>query len=219
MHRIHTHESVAVRALRNGDTETIGGWLRDTLPTVVPEQLPAPVVRHPLEFICLPLYRYGKVGLCLHVWPDTPDTPDTDEPSSPIVHAHSWDLWSYVVCGTALNQIMAVRDETETPEHGLYAVTSAGGVDEVRATGRLVTCLPGKQQEVHAGQIYELSSGLFHRSGHRGLTVTLVLGEQREGLDNLVLGPLDGYPWHDSPRESCSPDEARALLKLIAMHC
>lgn len=210
MHRTRTHESVAVRALRDGDTRAVGEWVRRTLPTVAPERLPAPVVRHPLEFVCFPLHRSGAVGLCLHVWTEA------DETSSPVIHAHSWDLCSYVVHGTALNQMVDIRDEPDRPKYGLYTVTSLGTTDEVRATGRHVTYAPGKWQEIQAGQIYRMSAGLFHRSGHRGLTATLVLGEQHEGVDNLVLAPLDGPPRPDAPRETCSPDEARALLKRIA---
>ncbi|MEU6573717.1 hypothetical protein [Streptomyces sp. NPDC046805] len=213
MRRIRTYESIAVRALRNGDTKAAGEWVRRALPTINPEQLPAPVIRHPLEFICFPLYRSGKVGLCLHVWPESGET------SSPVVHAHSWDLWSYVVCGTAFNQMVDIREEPERPEHALYAITSVGTIDEVRATGRRVTSAPRSRQAISAGQIYRISSGLFHRSGHQGLTVTLVLGEQHEERENLVLGPLDGCPRHDAPRETCSPDEARALLQCIAAYC
>ena len=214
MPRTPTNESVAAQALRDGDTEVIGSWVRNALPAVVPERLAAPVVRHPLEFICLPLHRSGKVGLCLHVWPENDDT------TSPVIHAHSWDLWSYVVCGTVQNQIVSIHDEADTPDYGLYTVTSTtGGVDEVQATGRLVTCVPRQRKDVRSGQIYRLPAGLFHRSGHRGMTATLVLGEQHEGRENLILGPLNGYPWHDSRREECSPDEARELLRRVVMRC
>lgn len=210
MHGIRTDESVAVRALRDGDTRAVGAWIRRTLPAVSPERLPAPVVRHPLEFVCFPLHRSGRVGLCLHVWAED------DETSSPVIHAHSWDLCSYVVHGTALNQLVDVRDEPERPEYALYTVTSLGRTDEVRATGRHVTFTPGDRQAIRAGQIYRMSAGLFHRSGHRGLTATLVLGEQHEGVDNLVLAPLDCPPRSDAPRETCTPGEARALLERVA---
>lgn len=209
MHRIHTNESVAVRALQDGEPEVVGRWLRNTLPAIVPEQLPAPVVRHPLEFVCLPLYRYHEIGLCLHVWPDG------DETVTPVTHAHSWDLWSYVVCGTVQNQIMLIRDEPEVEEYGLYTVTSVGRLDEVRATGRLVACTPQKRQDVRSGRIYHLPAGHFHRSGHRGLTATVVLGVEREGNKNLILGPPGGYPRHDVAREACSPDQARFLLERV----
>lgn len=201
-----------VRALHRGDGRAAGEWLRTTLPRIDPAGaagLAGPAVRHPLEFVCLPLWREGTSGLCLHVWPG--DGHD----SSPVVHAHSWDLWSYVVCGTVVNEVMRVRDDGTDPGHGLYAVTSRGRVDEFRDTGRRVVCAPGERQEIPAGQVYRLSSGRFHRSGHQGFTATLVLGEQREGLENLVLGPLGGHRWHDLPRETCSPRETRRLIERV----
>jgi hypothetical protein len=206
-------ERELVRALRAGDVRTVEGWARTALPKIDLEQLSGPVVRHPLEFICMPLWRDEDLGLCLHVWPWE------DRDSSPVVHAHSWDLWSYVVCGTVINDVMSVRDEEENPEFGLYVVTSSGRVDEFQETGRMVACAPNERQEIPAGHVYRLSSGRFHRSGHRDFTVTLVLGEQREGLDNLVLGPTDGYHGDDLPRETCSPDEARALIERIVARC
>ncbi|QJT04442.1 hypothetical protein G9272_32535 [Streptomyces asoensis] len=184
--------------------------MRTILPRIDSEQLPGAVVLHPLDFVCMPLWRKGGLGLCLHVWPWS------EEKSSPIIHAHSWDLWSYVICGTILNDVMSVRDEGERPEFALYVVTSRGRVDEFQETGRLVTCARRERQEIQAGQIYRLSSGRFHRSGHRGFTATLVLGEQREGLDNLVLGSVGGYQGSDLPRETCSADDARALIERIA---
>ncbi|MGW1076533.1 hypothetical protein [Streptomyces sp. NPDC002537] len=209
MPKIRTDEGGVIRALRNGNAEEVGVWVQDALLAIVPERLPASAVRHPLDFVCLPLYRNGRSGLCLHIWPEA------EEEMSPVVHAHSWDLWSYVVCGTVFNQLMSVHDEIDEPEHRVYGATSAGGVDEIRATGRLVTCAPEVLQQVHAGQIYQLPSGLFHRSGHQGVTATIVLGEHYEDRDNLVLGPVDAEPGADLPREACSPDEARELLKRI----
>lgn len=202
-------ESPAESALRNGDAEAAGAWVRSALPALGPEALAAPAVRHPLEFVCLPLHRSHRVGLCLHVWTGS------GEVSSSVVHAHSWDLWSYVVQGTVLNQIVDVRDEPEAPDFELYTVASTGTKDEVRTSGRRVVHAPRPRQEVPAGRIYRITSGLFHRSGHRGPTATLVLGEQHEGLENLFLGPLNGYRGANSSRVRCSPAEVRALLRAI----
>lgn len=202
-------EGSVIRALQDGDATTVGKWARELLFSAAPEQLPAPAVRHPLDFICLPLYRCGEKGLCLHVWEEG------GEVVSPVVHAHSWDLWSYVWCGTILNQVMAVNDESESPEYRLYKAENVDGVDVIRATGSLVACTPEAPQEIQAGQIYRMASGVFHRSGHRGLTATIVLGEHHEGRDNLVLGPVNGEPRNELPREACSPQEIRDLLQRI----
>jgi hypothetical protein len=210
MPKIHIPESGIIQALLNGDTQTAGEWAREALPAITPERLPASIVRHPLDFVCLPLYRNSTEGLCLHVWPQDEGT------MSSVVHAHSWDLWSYVVCGTVFHQIMHIHDDTGDPEYLVYRAKNVGGIDEIRATKRLVTCTPGDLQKVRAGQIYQLESGLFHRSGHQGLTATLVFGDHHEDRDNLVLGPIDRQPETDVAREICSPEEVHELLRLIS---
>jgi hypothetical protein len=209
MPKTPTPEDVIIPALRDGDAATVREWARRALRAVVPGRPPAPATQHPLEFTCLPLYRHGDSGLCLHVWPQDEET------VSPVVHSHSWDLWSYVLCGTVFNQVVTVSDCAKRPEHRLYGARSVGRVDEIRATERLVACTPRAPQEILAGQIYRLSSGVFHRSGHRGLTATIVLGEHHAERENLVLGPLDVEPRPDLPRVVCSPHEVRDLVRRI----
>lgn len=94
-------------------------------------------------------------------------------------------------------------------------VRTVDGVDEIHATGRTVSCVPRGSQEIHAGQIYRLTASLFHWSGHRGLTATIVLAEHHDELGNLVLGDLDGDRRLVTRRSRCSADEVRALLRLV----
>jgi hypothetical protein len=209
MPKTPTPENAIISALLDGDTATVSTWAWRALRSVAPGRAAAPAVRHPLEFTCLPLYRHGNSGLCLHVWSQDEET------VSPVVHAHSWDLWSYVLCGTVFNQVVSVRDCAEHSEYRLYEARSAGRVDEIRATQRLVTYTPEAPQEIPAGHIYRLSSGAFHRSGHRGFTATIVLGEHHAERKNLVLGPLDAAPRPDQPRTTCPPHEVRALVQRV----
>jgi hypothetical protein len=118
--------------------------------------------------------------------------------------------------GTIFNQTMNVHDEAKNPENRVYEVKSMGAVDEIRATGRLVRCSFDKLQEVHAGHIYRLPAGKFHRSGHHGPTATIVLGEHHKDRDNLVLGDIDGEPWSSTPRKLCSTEEVRHLLRGVS---
>jgi hypothetical protein len=201
---IRTPEAV-IRALRDGHVAALQRWIFEVFPRLAPEQLPAPAVRHPLEFVCLPLHRDDRYGLCVHVW-------EGDRSVHPVSHAHSWDLWSYVFRGTIFNQTMSVHDEAKDPESRVYEVKSVGAVDEIRATGRLVRHSLGRLQEVHTGHIYQLPAGRFHRSGHHGPTATIVLGEHDKDRDNLILGDIDGEPWTSTPRRLCSTEEVRHLL-------
>lgn len=199
---------IVIQALRDGDVAVLRRWVFEALPELDPEHLPAPAVRHPLEFVCLPLHRDDRHGLCLHVW-------EGDQSVHPVSHAHSWELWSYVFRGTVFNQIVNVHDAVENPESRLYEVKSVGAVDEIRATGRLVKYSLDSLQEVRTGHMYRLAAGRFHRSGHRGLTATIVLGEHHEGRDNLILGDIDGEPPGSAPRTLCSAEEVRRLLRIL----
>nr|BFE89056.1 hypothetical protein GCM10020093_116570 [Planobispora longispora] len=85
-------------------------------------------------------------------------------------------------------------------------------------TGRLVVSARERLEEVPAGRIYRLAAGRYHRSGHRGPTATVVLGEHRPGVHNMMLGPPDGVP-STSRRERCPAAEALALLDPVARAC
>ncbi|MCQ0004164.1 hypothetical protein [Actinomadura madurae] len=44
------------------------GVLGEILDGAAAEGSPAPAVRHPLGFLCLPVERSGDLGVCLHIW-------------------------------------------------------------------------------------------------------------------------------------------------------
>lgn len=67
----------------------------------------------------------------------------------------------------------------------------------------------------HGDEICRLTAGLFHWSGHRGLTATIVLAEHHDELGDLVLGDLDGDRRLVTRRSRCSAEEVRALLRLV----
>src|SRR5215813_9920923 len=206
----HTSEPGVVQALRDGDVAAVRLWTLNTLPEIIPEHLPAPAIQHPLGFACLPLHRSDEHGICLHVWEENGGYTDH------IVHAHSWDLWSYVFRGAIFNEIVRVDDEAENPVKRVYEVASGGRKDQIRATERLVKYVRSYVQEIRPGQMYRLPAGMFHRSWHRGLTATIVLGEHQKGLSNLALAGLDGESLTSAPRDLCSSENARKLLRRLS---
>jgi len=209
MPRTRIAEIDAVRALRYGDSTAVDRWARLLVAEVISGRRVAEAVRHPLEFICMPLYRDDSRGLCLHLW-------EGDGKSvSPVVHAHSWDLWSYVLSGTVFNEHFTVEDETEYSCCRIYEVENVGAVDEICATDRLVSHSRRRLEEIPRGKIYRLAAGEFHCSGHDGLTATIVLGEHHAGMRDLALGLADRFP-AAGRRESCGQEEVRALLRRLA---
>src|SRR5690348_16595774 len=87
-------------------------------------------VRHPLGFLCFPVRRHDGDGVCVHLW--TPGVAHTLTTSP--MHAHSWDLISYVLYGSLRNQRISVTDALASPTHRIFEVHSRGDVDELRAT-------------------------------------------------------------------------------------
>ncbi|CAL9408793.1 hypothetical protein SUDANB6_01609 [Streptomyces sp. enrichment culture] len=180
-------------------------------------------VRHPLGFVCLPILRDGPRGVCVHVFGDagTAGAEDRPGPAVPQVHSHSWDLISTVLYGRLGNRRMRVHEEDLRPTHRVFEVHSdPSGVDELRPTGRLVTCRPGTEQTSVRGQTYVLPAGAFHTTvvpGDRP-TATLVLGRTLPGRADLSLGPLQA-PGHRMVRHKCDAARtariARAVLRRI----
>ena len=115
-------------------------------------------VRHPLGFLCFPAERLGGHGVCVHLW--TPSVRQALTTSA--MHAHSWDLTSYVLYGSLRNQHIGVTEAPATPTHRVFEVHSRGDTDELRATPRLVSCWPRTDRGYAAGEVYVLPAGEFH---------------------------------------------------------
>src|SRR5262249_20103081 len=159
---------------------------------------------HPLGFLCLPLHRDGVQGVCVHIWSASlkPAEATTSQ-----VHAHSWDLTSYVLYGRVGNTLLHVVDDSAAGTHRVFEIHSHGDIDEVRATARRVRYWTARHEAADPGGTYRLSAGRFHASivedGSEAATVAL--GQTRTALD-LSLGQLD-TPTHWVARLRCGPKE------------
>lgn len=174
-------------------------------------------VCHPLGFACVPLHRSPGVGVCLHVW--AAEIPAPRLTTSPI-HAHTWDLTSRVLRGAVRNELVDVTVECDTaadeppPTHALFAVHSSGHVDEIRPTGRRVTCRSRDVQAVAAGQAYSLPSGHFHATRTVLPTATLVLAVTRRPPPELVLA-APTVRTHRVTRNTCSREQLRVIAGVV----
>ncbi|WP_051837767.1 hypothetical protein [Streptomyces sp. NRRL F-2580] len=153
-------------------------------------------VRHPLGFLCLPLLREGRRGICVHLF----DAGNRAEPDASPMHAHSWELRSRVLYGRVANlpvRTTAMRDGEAGATHRVFEVWSGSdGVDEIRPTPRVVRSEPGPAQVSSGGETYSLAAGEFHATALEGPepAATLVHGLSIPGQADLSLGPLDGRP-------------------------
>jgi hypothetical protein len=204
---------VLLRAMRDGTAGgTVPRWTADALDAIVAGRLPARAVRHPLGFVCLPVERTGDRGVCVHVW--SAHLPAA-RPSTSEMHAHSWDLTSYVLYGTVHNRILAVSEAAEGATNRLFEVASAGDADEIRDTHRLVRYCAESTTAHRGGDTYTLPAGVFHTTMVHGEAATVALGSGRPGAADLSLGGLD-TPAHRVLRQRCDPAETRHVARVVA---
>jgi hypothetical protein len=175
-------------------------------------------VRHPLGFVCFPVLRDGDTGICIHTW-----SAETAPPAPPpfSVHAHSWDLLSYVLYGAVHNQLVSLRHRPATPTHQVFEIRTGGLFDDIQATPALVSWTGAGTQTVPAGSSYAIAAGEFHTLDipldyH---AATVVLGRSRPDVADRLLGEI-GAPDHRTYRHPCSPTEtarlASATLRRLA---
>lgn len=187
-------------------------WTMDTLRSIADGRNPLAAVRHPLGFICLPVERTGERGICVHVWSERLTNAG---PTTSTTHAHSWDLFSYVLYGTLCNKLVTVTDAPDTPTHRVYEIGSGPDGDEIRRTGRLVS-QHGPTSDFHRrGAVYQLPAGVFHDTEASGETATVALGSGRPGSVDLALGAVHTES-HRIRRQLCDRDETAFAATLAA---
>ncbi len=204
-------------AMLNGTAaQVVPQWVVRLLEGVVQGRTAVAMTRHPLGFSCIPVERTGERGVCVHVWSDS--LPQAG-PTTSTVHAHSWDLVSYVLYGTLRNEVIGVRDARNQPAHRLFEIRSDAGADEVRGTSRLVHYEITTTGVHHPGEVYSLPAGVFHRTTVGPDTATVALGSGRPGIVDLALGGIDTTS-HHVRRRRCDRDEiaraARVVIEQLA---
>jgi hypothetical protein len=212
---VRTYEDISERMLDESIPESVTRWARDILADVADGCLAIRAVRHPLGFICLPVLRVGRRGVCVHRWGARTGRPLlTTEP----IHAHSWDLYSHVLYGTLRNETVHVLDDQPQPTHRVFEVYSRADGDEIRRTSRLVRFEIGSIVVNGPGDRYRVPAGEFHLSAMPDREVaTLVLGSGRPDGVDLTLAPVH-TPTHLGRRELLDPGATRRLAREVAEH-
>ncbi|MBH0779462.1 hypothetical protein [Nocardia bovistercoris] len=184
-------------------------WARAWLSDVVAGRGEVTAVRHPLGFLCFPVWRGGTLGICVHVWCDGVHARLTTSP----IHAHSWDLVSFVLYGTVANEVVDVVDAA-APTHRIFEVRSDEDGDLVRATPRLVRHRHRSRELFGRGDTYRLPRGVFHLSDVRGNAATVVLGDYRPDCPDRSLGAVLGED-HRVYRIRCTAEETRRFARVV----
>lgn len=200
------------RALTGVATDVdVPQWTVETLREVAAGRGGLRAVRHPLGFVCLPLERAGERGVCVHVWSGELRA---GRATTSTIHAHSWDLVSYVLYGALRNELVDVAEDAEVPTHQVCEINSDASGDEIRRTGRLVR-RGGRVTEVHQqGDVYGLPAGVFHETVPEGETATVALGSGQPGAVDLALGELHTGT-HRIRRQLCDRRETAHVATVV----
>ncbi|HEY6425524.1 MAG TPA: hypothetical protein VIY28_20235 [Pseudonocardiaceae bacterium] len=132
-----------------------------------------------------------------------------------MIHAHSWDLVSYVLYGSVHNELIDVTDVPDEAAYRVFEIRSAEDVDEVRETPRLVRCEIKAAELNRQGDRYSLAAGVFHTTVVRGEAATVALGSSRPGMVDLSLGRIDKKT-HRVQRQRCGRDETADAARVVA---
>jgi hypothetical protein len=166
-------------------------------------------VLHPLGFLCFPVERHELCGVCVHVW--SPRLPRARSTTSAI-HAHSWDLVSFVLSGELENVLVDVVEGEST--HREFEVHSSGQRDELRATRRLVGYRIADRELNRSGETYTLAAGRFHITVAEAAT-TIAVGMAHAGRHDVTLGRIEDGT-HVVRRELCGRSDSVAAARLVA---
>lgn len=200
------------RAMRNGTAQqAIPQWASGLLDEIARNRTNITGVRHPLGFVCLPVERVGGQGICVHVWSDS--LPSANLTTSEI-HAHSWDLSSYVLYGSVRNGVVDVINAPRDAAYRVFEVHSSADIDELRETPRLVRCKIRTVEVSHRGDSYSLAAGVFHTTAVDGEAATVALGSSRPGTMDLSLGRIGGRT-HRIRRQLCDRDETTRTARVV----
>ena len=158
------------RAIANGHAaETIPPWSANVLRAIIEGRRTLRAAVHPLGFTCLPVIREGRYGVCVHAW--LPGQ-QVARPTTSAVHAHSWDLVSYVLIGRLRNELPDVTGAQPGAVGAwqVLEVRSRGDTDVIVPTRRLVHCQAGEsalhvQDDVYTVPTRHLSQ--LHRGQRR----------------------------------------------------
>lgn len=195
--------------------ETIPPWSADVLRSLTDGRRALRASIHPLGFTCLPVVREDRYGVCVHAW--LPGQ-QAARPTTSAVHAHSWDLVSYVLTGRLRNELPLVTGAQPgaVGVRQVFEVHSRGDIDEVVPTRRLVHCQEGESALHVRDDVYKVPAGTFHSSiaDSAEPTVTIVLGSAVNGGADLTLGS-PGTGAHRVHRSRRAQAETAALARTI----
>jgi hypothetical protein len=209
--RVRELRSLIARGARTGALRPLASALLADVAEGRYEFAAAPV-RHPLGFLFAPLHAEGPWTLRLHIWSPEPEAAAL--PTSRY-HSHAWELSSFVYCGGLTNVL--VQPVPDGAEYRVFDIHGEGLTDTIVPTADLVTARVTARQTIGGGEVYRMSSHLYHDTepARGAWTATFALATRlRRGWER-VLGPVD-LPQRRTVRRAAAPAAlARAAAAVL----
>lgn len=166
-----------------GDARSIRALAQAVFDQILAGERAVQAVDHPLDFVCIPIVRTPRFGVCGHIW--------SHEHAASTIHSHSWHLHSEVILGAIANEVFPAIARPGGG-HEVVRVDSVGLTDRLIPTGLSVELRDPAIDVYRAGDSYTLEAGTFHRSlpVSPALTLTLIRATILTGHhDQIVAGP------------------------------
>lgn len=202
-------------ALAAADSARIGELTDRLLTSLATERLTPTCLRHPLNFLYVPLDRRPDSALRLHLWPGGATWHSL---ATSRYHLHAWHLTSYVHCGWIVNTMIEAHTSPDTPTHRVFDVVGDSTTDILTPTDELVSPVVVSTETIRGGGVYRIEAGRYHASeaAHDGWSVTVALVTRVPGARERALGPIS-LTSHRTRREPGRPAElANAARQILA---
>lgn len=193
----------------DGITSQVGGILRG----ITGGNYRQDMLRHPLGFFCLPIWRTGSGGLCIHVWMGGADLARL---TTSRIHLHTWSLYSYILCGVVENRRIEVVPDESAPTHRIFEIFSKDDDDRIRPTDQTVSSRVAGVQRFVLGDRYYVRPNDYHQTvvPDRHFTATVMLAVNWDPSPQLGLGPVERKE-HVVRRQRCSESETREVAAAL----
>lgn len=200
-------------ALAAADSARTGELTDQLLTSLATERLTPTCLRHPLNFLYVPLDRRPDSALRLHLWPGREKWRSL---TTSRYHMHAWRLTSYVHCGRIVNTMIEAHTSPDAPTHRVFDITSDSTTDILTPTDELVSPVVVSTETIRRGGVYGIEAGRYHASeaGHDGWSVTVALVTRVPGARERVLGPMS-LTSHRTRREPGRPAELTNAARQI----
>ncbi len=129
------------------------------------------------------------------------------------IHDHIFDMSSFVIKGTVLNDTYVILDD-EKGDLEVYQAQAAKCTEtNLVPTGRRCTLRLKHTHYVYAGETYNFPALAFHDSRHKGVTATIMSKHGTVEATPRVLVPVDAEPDNSFSREEQDIDALWALIE------